>query len=184
MLGAIAVILMAFEIPLPFAPSFYKIDFSEVPALIGCFAMGPAAGAMIELIKIVLHLLISGTSTAGVGDIANFAIGCAFILPAAWIYKAKHSRKSAMIGMVVGTVFMAFIGCFLNAYVLLPAYAKAFSMPIDALVGMGTAVNGHITNLLTFVVFAVAPFNLLKGAMVSAVVLLIYKKISPILKMR
>ena len=79
MLGAIAVILMAFEIPLPFAPAFYKIDFSEVPALIGCFAMGPAAGAMIELIKIVLHLLISGTSTAGVGDIANFAIGCAFI---------------------------------------------------------------------------------------------------------
>lgn len=184
MLGAIAVILMAFEIPLPFAPAFYKIDFSEVPALIGCFAMGPAAGAMIELIKIVLHLLISGTSTAGVGDIANFAIGCAFILPAAWIYKAKHSRKSAMIGMAAGTVFMAFIGCFLNAYVLLPAYAKAFSMPIDALVGMGTAVNGHITNLLTFVVFAVAPFNLLKGAMVSAVVLLIYKKISPILKMR
>lgn len=184
MLGAIAVILMAFEIPLPFAPAFYKIDFSEVPALIGCFAMGPAAGAMIELIKIVLHLLISGTSTAGVGDIANFAIGCAFILPAAWIYKAKHSRKSAMIGMAAGTVFMAFIGCFLNAYVLLPAYAKAFSMPIDALVGMGTAVNGHITNLLTFVVFAVAPFNLLKGAMVSVVVLLIYKKISPILKMR
>ena len=181
MLGAIAVILMAFEIPLPFAPAFYKIDFSEVPALIGCFAMGPAAGAMIELVKIVLHLLISGTSTAGVGDIANFAIGCAFILPAAWIYKAKHSRKSAMIGMAAGTVF---IGCFLNAYVLLPAYAKAFSMPIDALVGMGTAVNGHITNLLTFVVFAVAPFNLLKGAMVSAVVLLIYKKISPILKMR
>ena len=177
MLGAIAVILMAFEIPLPFAPAFYKIDFSEVPALIGCFAM-------IELIKIVLHLLISGTSTAGVGDIANFAIGGAFILPAAWIYKAKHSRKSAMIGMAAGTVFMAFIGCFLNAYVLLPAYAKAFSMPIDALVGMGTAVNGHITNLLTFVVFAVAPFNLLKGAMVSVVVLLIYKKISPILKMR
>ena len=184
MLAAVAVILMAFEIPLPFAPAFYKIDFSEVPALIGCFAMGPAAGAMIELIKIVLHLLISGTSTAGVGDIANFAIGCAFILPAAWIYKAKHSRKSAMIGMAVGTVFMAFIGCFLNAYVLLPAYAKAFSMPIDALVGMGTAVNGHITNLLTFVVFAVAPFNLLKGVMVSVVVLLIYKKISPILKMR
>lgn len=184
MLGAIAVILMAFEIPLPFAPAFYKIDFSEVPALIGCFAMGPAAGAMIELIKIVLHLLISGTSTAGVGDVANFAIGCAFILPAAWIYKAKRSRKSAMIGMAVGTVFMAFIGCFLNAYVLLPAYAKAFSMPIDALVGMGTAVNGHITSLFTFVVFAVAPFNLLKGVLVSVVVLLIYKKISPILRMR
>ena len=184
MLGAVAVILMAFEIPLPFAPAFYKIDFSEVPALIGCFAMGPVAGVFIELIKIVLHMLISGTSTAGVGDVANFAIGCAFILPAAWIYKRKRSRKSAMIGMAVGTVFMAFIGCFLNAYVLLPAYAKAFSMPIDALVGMGTAVNSHITNLFTFVVFAVAPFNILKGILVSIVVLLIYKKISPILRMR
>ena len=184
MLGAVAVILMAFEIPLPFAPAFYKIDFSEVPALIGCFAMGPTAGVFVELIKIVVHVLLSGTSTAGVGDVANFVIGCAFILPAAWIYKRKRSRKNAMIGMATGTVFMAFIGCFLNAYVLLPAYAKAFSMPIDALVGMGTAVNSHITNLFTFVIFAVAPFNILKGILVSVVVLLIYKKISPILKMR
>ena len=183
-LGAVAVILMAFEIPLPFAPAFYKIDFSEVPALIGCFAMGPTAGVFVELIKIVVHVLLSGTSTAGVGDVANFVIGCAFILPAAWIYKRKRSRKNAMIGMATGTVFMAFIGCFLNAYVLLPAYAKAFSMPIDALVGMGTAVNSHITNLFTFVIFAVAPFNILKGILVSVVVLLIYKKISPILKMR
>lgn len=184
MLGAIAVILMAFEIPLPFAPAFYKIDFSEVPALVGCFAMGPVAGVCIELIKIVLHVLISGTTTAGVGDVANFAVGCAFIVPAALFYKRKHSKKNAMIGMAVGTVVMAFLGCFLNAFVLLPAYAKAFSMPIDALVGMGTAVNGHITNLFTFVVFAVAPFNIVKGIMVSIVVLLIYKKISPILKMR
>ena len=184
MLGAVAVILMAFEIPLPFAPAFYKIDFSEVPALIGCFAMGPTAGVFVELIKIVVHVLLSGTSTAGVGDVANFVIGCAFILPAAWIYKRKRSRKNAMIGMATGTVFMAFIGCFLNAYVLLPAYAKAFSMPIDALVGMGTAVHSHITNLFTFVIFAVAPFNILKGILVSVVVLLIYKKISPILKMR
>ena len=113
MLGAIAVILMAFEIPLPFAPAFYKIDFQRSSGTDRSFCNGTAAaGATIELIKIVLHLLISGTSTAGVGDIANFAIGCAFILPAAWIYKAKHSRKSAMIGMAAGTVFMAFIGCF------------------------------------------------------------------------
>ena len=89
-----------------------------------------------------------------------------------------------MIGMAAGTVFMAFIGCFLNAYVLLPAYAKAFGMPIDALVAMGTAVNSHITSLSTFVLFAVAPFNLLKGILVSLIVLLIYKKISPIFKMR
>ena len=184
MLSAIAVVLMLFEIPLPFAPSFYEIDFSEVPVLIGCFTMGPLAGAIIELLKILLNFAINGTATAGVGEVANFLIGCAFVIPAAVIYKKKRTRTGAIIGMVTGTLFMTFIGCFLNALVLLPTYAKAFGMPIDALVGMGTAVNSHITSLTTFVIFAVAPFNLLKGFLVSLIVFLIYKKISPILKAR
>ena len=184
MLSAIAVVLMLFEIPLPFAPSFYEIDFSEVPVLIVCFTMGPLAGAIIELLKILLNFAINGTATAGVGEVANFLIGCAFVIPAAVIYKKKRTRTGAIIGMVTGTLFMTFIGCFLNAFVLLPTYAKAFGMPIDALVGMGTAVNSHITSLTTFVIFAVAPFNLLKGFLVSLIVFLIYKKISPILKAR
>ena len=184
MLSAIALVLMLFEIPLPFAPSFYEIDFSEVPVLIGCFTMGPLAGAIIELLKILLNFAINGTATAGVGEVANFLIGCAFVIPAAIIYKKKRTRTGAIIGMVTGTLFMTFIGCFLNAFVLLPTYAKAFGMPIDALVGMGTAVNSHITSLTTFVIFAVAPFNLLKGFLVSLIVFLIYKKISPILKAR
>lgn len=184
MLSAIAVVLMLFEIPLPFAPSFYEIDFSEVPVLIGCFTMGPLAGAIIELLKILLNFAINGTATAGVGEVANFLIGCAFVIPAVVIYKKKRTRTGAIIGMVTGTLFMTFIGCFLNAFVLLPTYAKAFGMPIDALVGMGTAVNSHITSLTTFVIFAVAPFNLLKGFLVSLIVFLIYKKISPILKAR
>ena len=184
MLSAIAVVLMLFEIPLPFAPSFYEIDFSEVPVLIGCFTMGPLAGAIIELLKILLNFAINGTATAGVGEVANFLIGRAFVIPAAVIYKKKRTRTGAIIGMVTGTLFMTFIGCFLNAFVLLPTYAKAFGMPIDALVGMGTAVNSHITSLTTFVIFAVAPFNLLKGFLVSLIVFLIYKKISPILKAR
>ncbi len=182
MLGAVALVLMLFEIPLPFAPSFYKIDFSEVPVLIGSFAMGPVAGVLIELVKILLKLLTIGSTTAGVGDVANFLIGISFCLPAAFIYRKMHSKKGAIIGMAAGTIFMTLVGCFLNAYVLLPTYAKAFQMPIDALVAMGTAVNGHITSLFTFVAFAVAPFNLLKGVLVSLVVALIYKKISPILK--
>lgn len=182
MLGAIAFVLMMFEIPLPFAPSFYKIDFSEVPVLVGSFAMGPGAGALIELVKILLKLLAKGSETAGVGDLANFLIGISFCVPAAVVYKKMHSKKGAITGMAVGTLLMTFVGCFLNAYVLLPAYAKAFQMPIDALVGAGTAVNSHITSLFTFVAFAVAPFNLLKGILVSFIVALIYKKISPILK--
>ena len=183
MLAAIAVVLMLFEIPLPFAPSFYEIDFSEVPVLIGCFSMGPLAGVLIELIKIVLNLCINGTMTAGVGEAANFVIGCALVLPAAFIYKRKKTKKGAIIGLVTGTLFMTISGCFINAYVMLPTYAKAFGMPIEALVEMGSAVNANITDLLTFVMFAVVPFNLLKGVLVSMIVLLIYKKISPILKM-
>ena len=178
MLGAIAVVLMLFEIPLPFAPSFYEIDFSEVPVLVGCFTMGPLAGVAIELVKILLNLVINGTATAGVGELANFLIGCALVLPASIIYKRMHTRKGAIIGMATGTIFMTVVGCFLNAFLLLPTY-----MPIEGLVEMGTAVNGGITNLTTFVLFAVAPFNLLKGVLVSLIVFIIYKKISPIFRM-
>lgn len=183
MLSAIAIILMQFEVPLPFAPPFYKIDFSEIPVLVGCFVMGPLAGAVVELIKVILNMVISGTTTGGVGDIANFLIGCAMCIPAGMIYKKYHTKKSALVGMTVGTIFMTVIGCLLNAYVLLPVYAKVFELPMDALIEMGTAVNPSITGVSTFVVLAVAPFNLLKGVLVSLIVFLTYKKISPIFKM-
>lgn len=182
MLGAVAAVLMLFEIPLPFAPSFYEIDLSEVPVLIGTFAMGPIAGAFVELVKIILNFVINGTMTAGVGELANFCLGCAFCVPAGVIYRRRKTRKRAVIGLVTGTAVMTFVGCFINAYIMLPAYAKAFSIPLDTIVSMGSEVNGSITDLFTFVMFAVVPFNLLKGIMVSAIVLLIYKKISPIIK--
>ena len=183
MLGAIATVLMLFEIPLPFAPSFYEIDFSEVPVLIGCFSMGPLAGALIELVKIVLNFVINGTVTAGVGEIANYIIGCAFCVPAGLIYKKNKTKRGALRGLILGTVFMTVLGCFVNAYILLPTYAAAFQMPIDKLIEMGTAVNANINSLFTFVMFAVAPFNLLKGVLDSIIVMAIYKKISPILKL-
>lgn len=183
MLSAIAVVLMLFEIPLPFAPSFYEIDFSEVPVMIGCFVMGPAAGAVIELIKILLNLIINGTITAGVGEAANFVIGCCMCVPAGLIYKYRRTRNGALLGMIVGTFIMTIAGCFINAYIMLPTYAAAFQMPINSLVAMGTAINANITDLFTFVVLAVAPFNLLKGVLVSLIVFLIYKKIRPIFKM-
>ena len=181
MLSALAIILMQFEIPLPFAPAFYKIDFSEVPVLIGCFSMGPFAGVLIELIKVILNVAIKGTMTMGIGDAANFLIGCAFCVPAALIYQKKRTKSGAVTGMVVGTVIMTILGCVLNAYILLPVYAKAFEMPLDALVSMGTEVSGAITGLMTFVLFAVAPFNLLKGILVSLIVFFVYKKIRQVL---
>ena len=184
MLAAVAVILMIFESPLPFAPAFYEIDFSEVPVMVGCFAMGPLAGALIELVKILLNFVITGTDTAGVGELANFIIGCSLCVPAGLIYRRNRTRKNALIGMITGTLLMTVIGCVINAFVLLPTYAVAFGLSMDKLVAMGTAVNSGITGISTFVMFAVAPFNLLKGILVSVIVFLIYKKISPIFRMR
>lgn len=183
MLGAVATVLMLFEVPLPFlAPPFYELDFSEVPVLIGTFAMGPVAGVTIEGIKILLNFVLNGTITAGVGEFGNLLIGCSFIVPAGIIYNLKKTRKHAVVGMVVGTSFMTFAGCFINAYFLLPAYSTGLSIPMDALVGMGSAINPLITNVFTFVIFAVAPFNIVKGVVVSVLTLLLYKRVSILIK--
>lgn len=183
-LGAAAAVLMLFEIPLWFAPGFYKLDFSEVVVLIGSFALGPAAGMMIELVKVLVNLLINGTMTAGIGEIANFIIGCSFVVPASVIYAKHKDRKHAVIGIALGTLFMATAGSLLNAYLLLPAYAKAFGMPIDSLVAAGTAVNPSINSLSDLVLLAVAPFNILKGAASGLITIAVYKKLSPIIKGR
>ena len=182
MLSAIAVVLMLFEFALPFAPSFYELDFSEVPVLVGCFAMGPGAGVAIELVKVLLNLLINGSRTAGVGEFANFVIGCAFCVPAGLIYRSKRTKKGAIWGMASGTLVMTVAGGFINAYIMLPTYAKAFGWPLEDLVSMGTKINPAIDDLTTFILYAVVPFNLLKGILVSFVVALIYKKIRVILK--
>lgn len=180
--SAISAVLMLFEFPVPFAPSFYELDFSEIPALIGAFAFGPVAGVMIEFCKILLKLLMKGTSTAFVGDLANFVIGCSFILPASVIYMFKKTKTNAIIASIVGTFAMSVFGTAFNAVYLLPAFAALYGMPLDTIVSMGTAVNGSITSVTTLVLFAVAPLNLLKGGSVSLITMLVYKKLSPILK--
>ncbi len=180
-LSAISVVVMLFEIPLPFAPGFYKVDLSEVVVMIGALAMGIVPGMFIEFIKILLNLLINGTITAGVGELANFVIGCSYIIPAALIYRHRKTFKTAVVGMSVGTVSITIVGALMNLFVLLPAYSALAGMPLDALVGMGTAVNPAITDVTTLVLFATAPFNLLKGIVSSVLVLLLYKRLSPIL---
>ncbi len=182
MLAAVAIILMLFEFPLPFLPPFYKIDASELPVIVGAFAMGPLAGVAIEFIKILLNLLIDGTTTAFVGEFANFLIGCSYVVPASLVYYHKKSKKNAVLGLILGTVACAVVGCLLNAYLLLPAYSKAFHMETEALIAMGTAANSAIDSMFTFVLFATAPLNILKCGLVSVITMLIYKPISRILK--
>lgn len=182
MFSAIASVLMLLEMPMPFAPDFYKLDLSELPALIGTFAFGPAAGIMIEFCKILLKLLFKSTSTAFVGELANFAVGCSFILPASIIYLFKKTKKTALVGSMAGTLCMTVFGTAFNAIYLLPKFAQLYGAPLDSLIEMGTKINPHITDITSFVIMSVAPLNLIKGTVVSVITLLVYKKLSPILK--
>lgn len=185
MFSAVSMILMLFEFPLPFAPSFYELDFSELPILIGTFAYGPAAGVMMEFIKIVLKLFVKGTSTAFVGDLANFVVGCSLVLPASVIYAFRKNKKMAVIACIVGTLVMTVFGTAFNAVYLLPAFAELYGMPLDTILAMGSKVNPLMTegSIVSFVVVCVAPMNLIKGASVSILTLLVYKPLKPILKM-
>lgn len=182
MFGALAAVLMLFELPLPFvAPTFYGLDVSEVPVLVGTFALGPVAGVVIELVKILVKLLIKPTSTGFVGELANFCFGCALILPAGWIYRIHKTKKSAVTGMVVGTVVMAIVGVVLNVYVMLPFYSQL--MPLDNIIAAGAAINPAVSNVWTFAIVCVGPFNLIKGVVVSLITALVYKRISIIIHM-
>ncbi len=181
-LGAVAFILMLFEFPLPVAPNFYKFDFSEVAVLIGAFALGPAAAAMIEAIKVLLNILFNGTITMGVGELANFLIGCAFVVPAGIMYRKKKTKKGAMISMALGTVCMMIAGVILNYFVLLPAFVSIAKFPLDMILSAGQAIFPFIRNTFQFVLACVTPFNLIKGIAVSVVTALIYKHVSPLLK--
>ena len=183
MLGAAAGVLMFIEFPLPFlAPPFYKMDFSEIPVLIGGFALGPVAGVIIEVIKIALHLLFKGTQTAFVGELGNLIMGCALVVPASLIYKHRKTRKTAAIGLAAGVAIMAVASVLVNAYMLLPAYCAAFHIDLDVLIGMGAAINSSINTVMTFCLLAVAPFNIFKGVVISVVTMLLYKHIRKLLK--
>ena len=177
MFSAIAMILHVLDFPIFFAPGFYKMDFSELPILVGSFAFGPVAGVMMEFVKILLKLCIKGTSTAFIGDLANFVVGCSLTIPASAVYSFKKTKKSAIIACIAGTLVMTVFGTAFNAVYLLPAFSKFYGMPLDAILAMGT--EGSI---VSFVVACVAPMNLIKGTLVSVVTLLIYKPLSPIIK--
>ena len=180
-LGAVAFVIMLAEIPLPFFPPFYKLDFSEVVVLMGGFALGPLPAVAIEALKIILNLMFTGTMTAYVGEIANFLIGLSFVLPAVIIYHKNKTRQNAIRGLLIGSVCLIVVGALLNGFVLLPAYSYFYHMPMDALIGMGSALIPAIRNRLTFVLFATAPFNLIKAIVTSLLTIALYKRISPIL---
>lgn len=181
-LGVIAFILMLLDFPLWFTPPFLKFDVSDVPALIGSFALGPMAGVIVQLVKNLLKILLAGTNTAVVGEIANFIVGSVFAYVAGLIYYREKTFKNAVIGLVVGTIAMTVAISIANYYIMIPFYAKAYGMPLDKIITISGAVNKYVVDLKSLIIFAVIPFNLLKGVVVSLITILLYKRVSPILK--
>ncbi len=178
-LASAAAILMALELPVVFMPGFLKLDFSDIPAIIGAFALGPLAGCLIVLLKNMIH--VSSTQTAGIGEMANFFVGAFFVMPAAVIYRLHKNRQGAILALTAGTAAMTLAAAALNYWVLLPLYQTALHFPPEAIINMGRLANPLIVDLKTFIVFAIVPFNLIKGTLVSFITLLVYKKLSPIL---
>ncbi len=177
-LSVIAYILMIIEIPVMFFPAFLTIDLSDIPALIAGFALGPIGGIIVEFIKNILHL-ITKSSTGGVGELANFLVGSALVVPAAIAYKVSRTRRSAFMGMALGVAVMGIVGALANYFIILPFYSKV--MPLEQIIAWSSAANGAIKDMKTLILYAVIPFNILKGTIVVIITGIIYKKISPLL---
>lgn len=177
LLSVIAFVIMLMEFPIPMFPSFLMLDLSDLPALVAGFALGPVAGISVELIKNLLHLV--KTTSGGIGELANFLVGVALVAPAAWIYALKKDKRHALLGLVVGILCMGIMGALANYFILLPFYSKMF--PMEVIVGMAAKVNPAVNSLWTLILYTVLPFNLVKGAVISVVTLLLYKHISPLL---
>jgi riboflavin transporter FmnP len=172
---------MIAEFPLWFAPGFLKMDLSEIPALLGAFALGPVAGILIEFMKNVLFIAIRGSNSMMVGEIANFMVGSIFVYISGIVYVKNKSRKNAIIGMILGTIAMTVFMSIANYYVMIPFYAKLYGMNLDSIVSMGTALNSNITDFKSLIAYSIVPFNLFKGAVVTLITVLLYKRVSPIL---
>ena len=185
MLTAVAAVLQFLEFSIPLVPSFIKLDFSDLPALLGTFSLGPVYGVAIQLVKNLLHMPFG--SSAGVGELSNFILGAAFVFVAGAIYKHSKSRKSALVGSVAGAAAMALISIITNYFIVYPAYVVLYNLPLDAIVGMYEAILGGVSHVPTenalfncLLVFNI-PFTLAKGLLDTALCFLIYKPLSPLL---
>ena len=182
MLSAVAFILMFIEFPIPMLiPSFVKMDFSDLPALLGAFALGPVYGAVISFMKNLLHIVIKGTSTACVGELCNFMLGAVFSAVAGFIYKHRKSRKTAILGAIAGAAAMAVFSVPSNYFITYPAYVEFYHMPLEAILGMYQAILPSANSLIKCLVIFNMPFTLVKGLLDAVLCMLIYKPLSPIL---
>ena len=179
-LSAIAYVLMFISVPLPIFPSFLKIDLSDIPAIFGGMSLGPIAGIAIVIIKNFLQGITAST-TGGVGEFANVIIGGSYVLIICLFYRKWKNIKSVVAGGLVGIVAMTIMGCIMNYYIMMPLYATVYGMPLDAIIQMGTVINSKVTDLYTFVIWLIAPFNIIKATLMTVVTLPLFKKRSLII---
>lgn len=177
-MAAIATILMYVEFPIPIMPGFIKLDFSELPALLTSFALGPWYGALVCVLKNLIHLPV--TQTSGVGELANLLIGIFFVLPAGFIYRKLKSRKGALIGSLTGAIVMALISFPINYFIVYPFYTNF--MPMEAIIGAYQAILPSIKGLSDALLIFNVPFTFVKGMIDVLITFLIYKRISPVIK--
>jgi len=186
-LSALASAIMFIETPLPFMPPFLKLDLSEIIVLLGAFALGPLAGMTIELVKNMVHLPF--TITGGVGELANFIVGCALVVPAAWIYKRNKSIKTAIKGLIIGSLSMVVLASLVNYFVMIPLYVEIFAkqynitaeQSLQNIIQMSAKENQGIADLNTLILFGIVPFNIIKVIIVSLLTFVTYKRVSPLL---
>lgn len=179
-LSAIAYLLMFISVPLPIFPSFLKMDLSDIPAIFGGMSLGPTAGIVIVIIKNFFQG-ITATTTGGVGEFANIIIGGTYVLIICLFYAKFKSIKGVLFGGLLGIIAMTIVGCILNYYIMMPLYANVYGMPLEQIVKMGTVINTRVTDLFTFVIWMIAPFNILKASLMTIVTLPLFKKIQKLL---
>ena len=178
-LTAMAVLLMYLEIPLPFMPSFLKFDFSELPVLIGSFALGPVWGIVIELLKNLIHLPV--TQTMGIGELSNFITGVIYVGTAGIIYRIFVSKKGAAIAMIIATLILAAVSVPVNAFITLPLYGSVMGFPIEAIIGMSAAVNPLVKDKVSLLLAVFVPFNLFKGFIVAGITYFVHLPLSKLI---
>ncbi len=177
-----AVLFLTLEIPVV---AFYKLDFSAVPVLLGAFSMGPGPALIILALKEVIHLLLKGLGTTlGIGDLADFIMTAAFILPAGLLYRRHKTRKQAILGMALGTLCTIVVAVLTNWLLLFPTYMAAYHMDLQGIIGMASKALPFVDTEWKLLLFVTAPFNLLKGCVISLITALIYKPLSPLLKVQ
>ena len=182
LMGAVSAVLMLFRFPIPFMPPFLSFDLSGLMEMLGGFMFGPMAAACIIVVKILLQLVMQGSFSLGTGELQNLILSCSYVLPALIIYHRNKTKKMAITGMAVSTIFVSVMAVFTNLYLIIPFYVKLFGMSMDDIITMCRTVNPAMKNVTSMAVFGLLPVNLIKYGVTSLVTFIVYKRLSRVIK--